>query len=97
IRAFQQQTPPMYSPSSKSFSTRSGLFPRLLAIALSVLILTFGAACDGKLVKETSAEPVAPRPAPPPPTVPTWLGNSSRNFYGTGPWSDKPSEVLWEF
>jgi outer membrane protein assembly factor BamB len=26
-----------------------------------------------------------------------WLGSTSRNFYGTGPWSDKPLEVVWEF
>jgi outer membrane protein assembly factor BamB len=26
-----------------------------------------------------------------------WLGNESRSFYGTGPWSDGPLEVVWEF
>ena len=25
-----------------------------------------------------------------------WLGNSQRNFYGTGPWSDGPLEIVWE-
>ena len=26
-----------------------------------------------------------------------WLGNTSRNFYGTGPWSTGPLEIVWEF
>ena len=53
-------------------------------------------ACGGKLVKETSAEPVAERPAPPPVEFPAWIGNRERNFYGTGPWEEGPLEVIWE-
>src|SRR3982751_3392187 len=31
------------------------------------------------------------------PTVPMWLGNPARTFYGTGPWPARPLEVAWEF
>ena len=29
--------------------------------------------------------------------MPMWLGTSERNFYGSGPWPDRPLEVIWEF
>lgn len=32
-----------------------------------------------------------------PQSVPTWLGNYTRNFYGTGPWPTAPLEVLWSY
>src|SRR5262249_24328589 len=44
----------------------------------------------------TEAKPQPPPPKPPG-SVPMWLGNSSRSFYGTGPWSNGPLEVVWEF
>ena len=31
------------------------------------------------------------------PIVSTWLGNPSRTFYGSGPWTDAPLEVVWKF
>src|SRR5215210_7590802 len=30
-------------------------------------------------------------------SVPTWLGNYARSFYGTGPWPAAPLEVVWSF
>src|ERR1700674_1777587 len=78
-------------PSPARILTNASCLVLLLALSLSLT------ACGGKLVKGTVAEPKVERPAAPPPTVPTWLGNTSRTFYGTGPWSDRPSEVLWEF
>ncbi|HYO91722.1 MAG TPA: PQQ-binding-like beta-propeller repeat protein, partial [Pyrinomonadaceae bacterium] len=32
-----------------------------------------------------------------PASVPAWLGNPARNFYGTGPWPSRPLQVIWEF
>src|ERR1041385_162486 len=66
----------------------------LCLFLLSVFMLLCG--CGGKLVKQTSAEPVAKRPARAPLDFPAWLGNRERNFYGTGPWEDGPLEVIWE-
>jgi len=55
------------------------------------------------LRKTTKAEPdprttklIEAKKAPPT-AVPMWLGNPARTFYGTGPWSDKPLEVVWDF
>ena len=87
--------PPMNSALNNRSSVRGGFLTSLLAAILLVLSLSL-AACGGKLVKETIAETKA-TPAPPPASVPMWLGNTSRNFYGTGPWPDRPSEVIWEF
>ncbi|MEO7970303.1 MAG: PQQ-binding-like beta-propeller repeat protein, partial [bacterium] len=86
----------MNSPKPNSSLFPFNLFLRLLAGAF--LVAAFGSlpACGGKLVKETSAEPVAERPAPPPSDFPAWLGNGERKFYGTGPWEEGPLEVVWE-
>ena len=65
---------------------------KLSPIILALLLLT---ACGGKVITPTEAKP-APPPKPPT-SVPAWLGNASRNFYGTGPWSDAPLQVVWEF
>ena len=51
--------------------------------------------CGGKIIKETEAK-TAPPPKPPP-SVPMWLGNPSRNFFGTGPLSNDPLQVVWKF
>src|SRR5919112_5504805 len=67
---------------------------KISPIILALLLTT--AACGGKVVTETEAKPPPPPPKPPS-SVPAWLGNASRNFYGTGPWSDKPLEIVWEF
>ena len=67
---------------------------KLSPIILALLLTT--AACGGKVITETEAKPPPPPPKPPT-SVPMWLGNASRSFYGTGPWSDEPLEVVWEF
>jgi outer membrane protein assembly factor BamB len=51
--------------------------------------------CGGKAVSETQAEPRIEKPKPPT-SVPMWLGNATRNFYGTGPWQDGQLTVVWE-
>src|SRR5678810_30790 len=66
---------------------------RISPILLALLLLP---ACGGKVITETAAKPATPAPKPPT-SVPAWLGNASRNFYGTGPWSDAPLQVVWEF
>jgi outer membrane protein assembly factor BamB len=66
---------------------------KLSPIILALLLLT---SCGGTVVPETEAKPQPPPPKPPA-SVPMWLGNASRNFYGTGPWSDEPLQVVWEF
>ena len=94
--------PPMNSPLYKPFAVPGGFFKVLKGLVAVTVFVTLSlslTACGGKLVTdiaETKAAP-APPPPPPPPSVPTWLGNPSRNFYGAGPWSDRPTEVLWEF
>jgi outer membrane protein assembly factor BamB len=66
------------------------------------VMLAFGllfSAC-GKTTK-AEAEPSSTRleelKKPAPAALPMWLGNPERNFFGTGPWSDKPLEVAWNF
>src|SRR6185369_7760639 len=53
-------------------------------------------ACGGKVISKTEAH-APPEPPKAPSSIPAWLGNPSRNFYGTGPWSDGPLEIVWEF
>ena len=64
---------------------------RICPILLALLLLS---ACGGKVITKTEAAK-APEPPKPPSSVPAWLGNPSRNFYGTGPWSGKQLEVVW--
>ncbi|HEX5604244.1 MAG TPA: PQQ-binding-like beta-propeller repeat protein, partial [Pyrinomonadaceae bacterium] len=66
---------------------------RISPIILALLLLS---ACGGKVVTPTEAAK-PPEPPKPPSSVPAWLGNPSRNFYGTGPWAGKQLEVVWEF
>src|SRR6185503_16134014 len=70
------------------------LYPCLL-----LLVVVFGAlaasGCANKEIKGTEVK--AAEPPKPPPSVPMWLGSPSRNFYGTGPWSNEPLQVVWEF
>src|SRR6267378_1262407 len=69
-----------------------------LLLALLLASLPF-AACT----KVTKGEPdpnvkrVAEEKKSTPRAVAMWLGNPARTFYGTGPWSDKPLEVVWDF
>src|SRR6266446_2312870 len=78
---------PMNSPKLSRTSLFSGLFLRTFTAIILFALLAMLSGCGGKLVKETSAEPVVERPPLPPVNFPTWFGNPERNFYGTGPWS----------
>jgi outer membrane protein assembly factor BamB len=75
--------------------------PPLLKKYLPLLLLMGflpAAACGGKILKETEARPADPVvPSKPQLTISTWLGNPTRSFYGTGPWSNRPLQVIWEF
>ncbi|MBC7911234.1 MAG: hypothetical protein H7Y30_12075, partial [Pyrinomonadaceae bacterium] len=74
-------------------------FPNLCALCvLCGFIILSLSGCSKENAPEVHAEEHQPKiVAPPPPTVPVWLGNTSRNFYGTGPWPQEPLEVVWEF
>ena len=67
----------------------------LSTICLLAFLCWFSACGGGKATTHTEAK--LPDPPKPPSSVPAWLGNASRTFYGTGPWSDGPLEVVWEF
>ena len=72
----------------------------LCLLALAALLLLSG--CGGKVTQEIYARSTesALRTAEVvrvPPTVPMWLGNPGRTFYGTGPWPKGPLEVAWQF
>src|SRR6267143_4799835 len=62
-------------------------------------VLWLGPACGGRIITKTEAEPVPKvNKAPPVQTdLPMWLGNPSRSFYGSGPWSTEPLKVVWDF
>jgi len=84
---------PMNSPPrSIAPSDHSKLSPLLLLL----IALACFPACGGKILRETAASPSSPAGSAPP-TVPMWLGNASRSFYGTGPWSNEPLQVVWKF
>ena len=69
-----------------------------LSLAIPALAFVFACtACGGRVVQKTEAEVLPKAAAPVPDAVPLWLGNPTRNFYGTGPWPDRPLEVVWEF
>jgi outer membrane protein assembly factor BamB len=68
----------------------------LASLIVLVVALTCLPACGGKLIKETEASPTKPPGVALPTSVSMWLGNESRSFYGTGPWSKAPLQVVWE-
>src|SRR6185369_2081085 len=71
---------------SRRLSSRH-LIPLLLMLAL------LPAGCGGTVVSKTEVkQPAKPAPA----GLPLWLGNSQRNFYGSGPWQEGPLEIVWE-
>src|SRR5690348_1829441 len=70
--------------------------PKILPISFLLAALISIPACGGKVISKTEAHQPDP-PKPPPSSVPAWLGNNTRNFYGTGPWSGEKLEVVWEF
>ena len=68
----------------------------LLCVGVLCLGLSIGlTACGNRAVSETKAGPLVEKPKPPS-AVPMWLGNSTRNFYGTGPWKDGQLSIVWE-
>src|SRR4030095_16501007 len=73
-------------------SRRALTLKSLLLLCLQIFLLS---GCGGKIVKETEAKTSSP--SKPPPSVSMWLGNPSRNFFGTGPWSNDPLQVVWKF
>jgi len=69
--------------------------PKFLIAAILAVVLCLVTGCAGKIVKETEAKP-SPPPKPPA-SIPMWLGSPSRNNFGTGPVSDKPLQIVWQF
>src|SRR5260370_3121530 len=74
-------------------------FSNYLVLSLLVCLGLVLSAC-GKTTKaeaESSSTKVVEVKKPASKVVPMWLGNPERNFFGTGPWTDKPLEVAWDF
>ncbi len=66
-------------------------------VALVLLPALLLAGCGGRLISRTEAEPLIKQPIKElPKSLPFWLGNPRRNFYGTGPWQPGPLEIVWE-
>ena len=77
------------------FPVNTKFFVRPL-VAITALAFVFACtACGGRVLQKTEAEVL--HKAAVPDAVPVWLGNPTRNFYGTGPWPDRPVQVIWEF
>ncbi len=69
----------------------------LFCLAICLFVATFSLSCTNKALFKAEAktgekEPVKQAPK----SLPAWLGNAERNFYGTGPWGDGPLEIVWE-
>ncbi|MEK6333706.1 MAG: PQQ-binding-like beta-propeller repeat protein [Acidobacteriota bacterium] len=77
------------SRNSKRPLSATGLALALIAVALLVT------GCSSKVVSKTPAA-IIEKPKPPT-SVPMWLGNAERMFFGTGPWKDGVLTVKWEF
>ena len=84
----------MNSPPKKLSPLLAG-FLRAVLLSFFLAPSLFFSACGSKLVKETVAEP-KPLPKAPPASIPNWLGNPERRFYGTGPWQPGPLEIVWQ-
>src|SRR5215471_2371251 len=70
------------------------LLTLVFLIVASITLTACGKETPGTVpvtTKATAAE------NPPAAAVPMWLGNPARNSYGTGPWTEKPLEVAWDF
>src|SRR6266540_704724 len=66
-------------------------------VALVLLPALLLAGCGGRLISRTEAEPLIKQPIKElPKSLPFWLGNPRRNFYGTWPWQPGPLEIVWE-
>jgi len=76
-------------------------YPRHLSsrhlIALALMLAPLLAACGGKVISKPAIEPGSKQTVKEnPSSLPNWLGNPGRNFYGTGPWQEGPLEIVWE-
>src|SRR5438046_2813867 len=85
---------PVPTPFCPLLPFRGSVVAVVLPFALSLSL----AGCGGTVVSKTEAETVSKKDvdAVVPTSIPMWLGNPSRTFYGTGPWSDRPLAVTWE-
>src|SRR5688572_16622144 len=87
----------MNSPFGKFSDLLPGFRPSLGLLFLVLGLSPSLSGCGGNLVKETAAETKAQTKAPPAPTsIPDWLGNPERNYYGTGPWQSGPLQIVWQ-
>ena len=82
----------MSEPDSCSNYSRRHPCRRLSLLVLGLALLP--GACGGTVVSKTEVGPGKKEVINP--GLHFWLGNSQRNFYGSGPWSDGPLEVVWE-
>src|SRR6185295_6641994 len=90
-----KKEPPMSDPDSSSKHSRRLSSRQLIPLVLILALLA--AACGATVVSKTEAgagkkeltKPVSP-------SLHFWLGNSERNFYGSGPWADGPLEIVWQ-
>lgn len=88
LNAVEQNAFPMRFPLPDSLHLPAFLLVLGLILATS--------SCSPAVAKKTEAEPLKARPVKPS-GLPMWLGNVERNFYGSGPWPDRPLKVVWEF
>src|SRR5256885_11955561 len=69
-----------------------------VSLFLTILAVLFLNGCGGKAETKSKTAESDMRPAETVrvrENVSTFLGNPSRSYYGTGPWSQQPLEVLW--
>ena len=80
----------MIDPDGHTVSSRN-------LVLLAMLLVLPLAGCGARVVSKTAVDPGAKATKEVPANLPNWLGNSHRNFYGSGPWQDGPLEIIWEF
>ena len=80
----------MIDPDGHTVSSRN-------LVLLAMLLVLPLAGCGARVVSKPAVDPGAKATKEVPANLPNWLGNSHRNFYGSGPWQDGPLEVIWEF
>ena len=83
------------SASSRPFFSVNKSSSQRLAALICLALLLVG--CGAKATPQPAVEVKPEKAKPAAASVPMWLGNPERNFYGTGPWTDKPLEVAWDF
>ena len=73
-------------------------FSRHLLIPAALVLALLLSACGTSVVSKTGVESGTKDPAKAVvASLPYWLGNPQRNFYGSGPWAPGPLEIVWEF